>query len=172
MSDFFSAGVDFSSPRDMALDAGRGRLVVADLGLDAVVAVDITTGTRTILSDATHGTGPALVDPERIVVVAGLDEALVITRGSDDLIGVNLADGDRVVVSGASHGAGPALLNPEMFTTGWQASPEPSWLASSCPGLAVAGQLSHASPSPSLSRFAWSWFATEGQLSQMSPTPS
>lgn len=112
VSDFFSAGVDFSSPRDLALDAGRARLVVADLGLDAVVAVDIATGTRSILSDATHGTGPALGNPERIVVVAGLDVALVITRDSDDLIGVNLANGNRSVVSGATRGAGPALLNP------------------------------------------------------------
>jgi hypothetical protein len=93
VSDFFSSGIDFSSPRDMALDAGRARLVVADLSLDAVVAVDIATGARSLLSDATHGTGAALDQPERIVVVAGLDVALVITRSSDDLIGVNLANG-------------------------------------------------------------------------------
>jgi len=112
VSDFTSAGVDFSSPRDVALDAGRLRLVVADLGLDAVVAVDIATGARSLLSDATHGSGPVLGNPERIVVVAGLDVALVITRDSDDLIGVNLANGNRSVISGAGRGAGPALLNP------------------------------------------------------------
>lgn len=116
VSDFFSSGVDFQSPDDIALDASRARLVVTDDGLDAIVAVDVATGARSILSDATHGSGTALGNPQRLVVVEGVDVALVITRDADDLLSVNLANGNRSVVSGASRGTGPAIVNPRTVT--------------------------------------------------------
>ena len=51
------SGPAFVSPRGIAVEAD-GSLVVVDLGLDAVVRVDPVSGDRTIISDASTGSGP------------------------------------------------------------------------------------------------------------------
>jgi hypothetical protein len=56
-SESIGSGPGFVSPRGIAV-ATDGDFVVADLGLEAVVHVDQTTGDRTILSDADTGSGP------------------------------------------------------------------------------------------------------------------
>jgi hypothetical protein len=53
-------GPDMLQPRAMALDAPRGRLLVADAGLDAVVAVDLATGDRSVMSGIVRGAGPSV----------------------------------------------------------------------------------------------------------------
>ncbi len=56
-SESIGSGPGFQSPWGIAV-ATDGDFVVIDSGLEAVVYVDQTTGDRTILSDATTGTGP------------------------------------------------------------------------------------------------------------------
>jgi hypothetical protein len=56
-SDSIGSGPGFEDLRNIAV-ATDGDFVVADLGLEAVVHVDQTTGDRTILSDADTGSGP------------------------------------------------------------------------------------------------------------------
>lgn len=116
VSDDFKSGPDLASPEDLDLDLAHNRLLVPDRSLDAIVAVDLTTGTRTILSDATHGSGPTLVDPERIAVAPAPGLALIVQRNSSDLLGVDLTTGNRFVVSGTGHGTGPAFAGIESVT--------------------------------------------------------
>ena len=56
-SDSIGSGPGFVTPLTIAV-ATDGDFVVADAGLEAVVHVDQTTGDRTILSDASTGSGP------------------------------------------------------------------------------------------------------------------
>ena len=56
-SDSIGSGPGFAQPLRIAVEAD-GSLVVTDLGLEAVVRVDQTTGDRTILSDANTGSAP------------------------------------------------------------------------------------------------------------------
>ena len=71
----------------------------------AVVAVDLVSGDRTILSDPTLGSGPALRAPGGIVVDGS--RALVLDTTLDAVVAVDLASGDRTIVSDASTGTGP-----------------------------------------------------------------
>ena len=73
-----------------------GALVVTDRELRAVVRVDPVSGNRTIVSDATTGTGPPFVSPTGIAVEA--DGALVVTD-SVLVVRVDPTTGDRTIVS-------------------------------------------------------------------------
>ena len=52
-----AAGPGFVTPLGIAVESD-GSLVVIDSGLEAVVRVDQVTGDRTIISDASIGSGP------------------------------------------------------------------------------------------------------------------
>lgn len=84
-----AGGPEMIQPRAMALDAARGRLLVADAGLDAVVAVDLLTGERSVLSGVVRGAGPpvfgvrdlALAPDGRLFVLRDLAAASAGTTG-------------------------------------------------------------------------------------------
>jgi len=57
VTNFIGSGPGFVSPRGIAVEAD-GSLVVVDFGLEAVVRVDPVSGDRTIISDASIGSGP------------------------------------------------------------------------------------------------------------------
>jgi len=56
-SESIGSGPGFVQPRGIAVEA-NGSLVVVDFGLEAVVRVDPSSGDRTIISDASIGSGP------------------------------------------------------------------------------------------------------------------
>ncbi|WP_428267329.1 hypothetical protein [Haliangium sp.] len=89
----------------LALDRAGERVLVADRDLAAVVAVDLASGDRVILSDATIGTGPALSRLVDIAIDATGHRALV-TSDFSAVIAVDFDSGDRTIVSDASVGAG------------------------------------------------------------------
>ena len=99
-------GPPFQIPVQVAVDAD-GSLVVTDtlfLGRQAVLRVDPRNGNRTIVSDDTHGSGPALQGPIGIAVEA--NGALVITDvglprlPAPAVRRVDPRSGDRTLVSG------------------------------------------------------------------------
>jgi len=91
-------GPGFNNPRDLLVDIANNRALVIDSGIDAVVAVDLASGDRTIISNSTTGTGQTFSAPENIVLHSALNRVLIadITRG---LIAVDLASGDRTIVN-------------------------------------------------------------------------
>jgi hypothetical protein len=87
------------------------QVLVVDSGLDAVVRVDLTNGTRTIVSDDTTP-GPAFDFPVGIVLETP-PQALVVDSGLPAVVRVDLTPGasagTRTIVSDAATGSGPAL---------------------------------------------------------------
>jgi sugar lactone lactonase YvrE len=92
----------FSTPVYIALDFDdiRNRVLVTDLGLGAVLAVDRTTGARTILS------GPEIPDavnvfnaPDAIVIDETNERALVVDRSLLAVLAVDLVTGERTILS-------------------------------------------------------------------------
>ena len=67
------SGPLLQSPTGIDL-AANGTILLADVGLNAVLQIDPLTGNRTILSDATHGTGPSFSNPQGLLVVPNVPE--------------------------------------------------------------------------------------------------
>lgn len=91
------SGPMFEDPEAMALDAKRGRALIYDGDLDILLAVDLATSERTIVSGATRGIPLhearfLSMDPERDVVLT-VDNAL------DAFVVIDLHTGQRVVAS-------------------------------------------------------------------------
>jgi hypothetical protein len=116
------AGPAFGAPRGVAFDPGDAaaslpsRFLVVDEQLNALVAVDPTSGDRTIVSDAATGTGPELGAPQAVTLELDAEgptgRALVVTETPAALIAVDLATGDREELSGPNKGDGSVLEAP------------------------------------------------------------
>lgn len=109
LADYFDP--DMQEPEDMVLDAANNRVLVTDSGLDALVALELDTFDRTIISDAVTGMGPpTLTDPGALV----LDEAnnrAILVDAAVGLVAVDLATGDRTDLLSAQ----PDSSNPDAF---------------------------------------------------------
>lgn len=116
--DGVSTGQDFSVPAAMAIervDATTTRALVIDTGLDELLAVDMDSGARSVVSDVSIGSGPALVRPVALVVDAAGDSigrALVVDRQNEAIISVDLATGVRTMVSNDETGDGTPFDDP------------------------------------------------------------
>ena len=84
-------------PFSLALDSANGRLVVVDNALDAVMLVDIATGNRAILSDATAGTGDAFVAPKDSALDLANNRVFVLDSVLDAVVAVDLTTGNRTI---------------------------------------------------------------------------
>ncbi len=105
----------FSNPRGIALDIVNGRdraLIVDEI---AVIAVDLTTGERTILSD---NTTPNINNPFSslrgitVDTTDGRNRALVVDQTLGSVIAVDLTSGERTVLSNSTT---PDFDNPFSF---------------------------------------------------------
>lgn len=95
--------VPFSSADNLAgiaLDDANGRALVVDNRLAAVVAVDLASGARSVLSDnATPGSTNPFRGPAGIALDAANGRALVADKSQGALLAVDLATGARTVLS-------------------------------------------------------------------------
>jgi hypothetical protein len=101
-SDTVGGGVDLTAVRALAVDssqAGRQRVLAASAmeNANAIVAVDLATGERTVLSGAGVGTGPALDLPQPLIVDPARNRALAGMQTG--LVAVDLDTGDRTLLS-------------------------------------------------------------------------
>jgi len=87
----------------------------AGIGKDRAVATDlIHPYHRTILSDASIGSGPGFVSPRGIAVEA--DGSLVVVDiGLEAVVRVDQVSGDRTIISDASIGSGPGFCFVQHF---------------------------------------------------------
>lgn len=96
-----------SNPRAFALDEARNRVLVADAGLRAVVAIDLTSGQRKILSDqSTYDSVKPLGTLTAIAVDEVNGRALIVDSGSNLLIAVDLLSGAHTTLSSATSSNG------------------------------------------------------------------
>ncbi len=88
-------GPAFGQILDMALDADDNRLLTFDVNQAALLAVDIATGARTVISDnAGTGSGAAFIDPFYLTVDGAANTAILNEFGNS-FISVDLATGNR-----------------------------------------------------------------------------
>ncbi|MHC5066382.1 MAG: hypothetical protein ACYTG5_20700, partial [Planctomycetota bacterium] len=94
-----------SNPRGIAIDRLNGRALVVDRSQQAVIAIDLESENRRLISSSSRGTGPEFgylsdiaLDGSRALVADGFLEAI---------IAVDLLSGDREMLSGMGTGSGP-----------------------------------------------------------------
>lgn len=125
------SGQDFDNPQAVTLDVYTGlfgqasvasRAVVADPSAGVLLAVDLASGARTVLSGESVGSGPAFGQPRAVIFDAGDEVAgvaarfLVVDAELGALFAVDAATGNRSVISDASTGTGPDLGAPVSVT--------------------------------------------------------
>ena len=89
---------DFRTPVSMVLDSANNRLLVVDnapsVGVVAVLAVDLATGARTIISDSTTPNGVnAFISPTSLVLDSANNRLLVVDNSLDAVLAVDLTPG-------------------------------------------------------------------------------
>ena len=94
---------------DVASDVPHNRVLAADTLHDAILSVDLTDGTREVLTGMGVGTGPNMADPERLATDLPHGRVIVLDAQAQSLFAVGLVTGNRVLLSGPSFGGGPAL---------------------------------------------------------------
>ena len=92
----------FVEPMDAVLDAANNRLLVIDRGSDALFAVDLASGARTLISQAGAQAGPDFSYPLSMVYSpvdnkAYVFDGSVAVQGGTALLGVDLATGNRSI---------------------------------------------------------------------------
>ncbi|MCQ3829779.1 hypothetical protein HXX02_09995 [Microbulbifer elongatus] len=107
-SEFFSHakdgnGVDIGWGMDFDLDEEAGRVMVVDYLNNSVVAVDILTGEKSILSSSEVGDGPDIVEPKAIVV--NKDTRAIYITGDELILEVDPETGSRSVLVDTSQTA-------------------------------------------------------------------
>lgn len=105
------SGLPLSTPRDLVVDALAQRVLLLDdvAGENALLAVDMSNGDRTLLSGVGHGSGPAFSAIAGLALDAAARRAYTVDGDARSLIAIDLMTGDRSVLSDASIGAGPNL---------------------------------------------------------------
>lgn len=85
------------SPSDVEVDANGNRVLLVDTALRALIAVDLTSGVRSILSDDANGTGTASFSAPTGVIVDSANGRALVADGAN-IIAVDLTSGDRSVL--------------------------------------------------------------------------
>jgi hypothetical protein len=108
------SGPALDRPSGLALDLEAGRaLVTAGTNEDAaLLAVDLATGARSLISGQDKGNGPALRDPRDVALDAARNRALITDPIHGGLLAVDLDTGDRTILSSAATAGGPGLELP------------------------------------------------------------
>ncbi len=91
----------------LVLDAGNNRLLVTEHDAGALAWIDLSTGARALISDATHGTGDTFVPTAAVLVPAMADRAFVLVDSSSSsssmhVYSVELSTGNRTPLSAAA----------------------------------------------------------------------
>jgi hypothetical protein len=111
-------GPGFGIPIAIALDVENNRVLVANDSLDpSVLAVDLATGDRSILSEnLSVGQGADFGSPQSLVVHSASDSALVVDSELAALLAVDFATGNRIVISDSDTGTGTNFSSPTLVT--------------------------------------------------------
>ena len=96
----------------VAVDGVSGTAYVVDTSTPALLAVNLSDGTRTVFSDATTGVGTNLSTPVDVAFDGTGSRLLVTDDGLDAVIAVDLTTGDRSVFSDGVTGTGAAWVSP------------------------------------------------------------
>jgi DNA-binding beta-propeller fold protein YncE len=102
----------FAQVRSIAYDITNDRLIVGDTDLDALIAIDATTGERSDFVSRRIGTGPPVIAPRRIAITADQTTAYLADDGgnaAERLFAVDLITGDRQQIGNIGEAANFAI---------------------------------------------------------------
>lgn len=102
-----------------SLDVENNRLLVTDAQQDLVLAVDLDSGDRSLVSSlaANIGAGPDLYTPVAIEFDARNNRAFVVDQQTASLLAVDLASGDRsLLLDSCMNSNGQEFLDPDQHT--------------------------------------------------------
>ncbi|MEH6347728.1 MAG: Ig-like domain-containing protein [Bermanella sp.] len=106
------AGPGFTNPKSLTLDVANNRVLVinaTNYTPDLLMAVDLVTGDRTVISESDLNSETNFGWPVGITLDAKNDRALVVDSFRDTLISVNLSTGNRATVLAGGIGDGLAF---------------------------------------------------------------
>ena len=85
----------------LACDSTNDRVLISDgnTATASVLAVDMSTGDRSVISDSTIGAGDALLSPRVLAVSRDGGAAYAFDNGNNSLVHIDLANGDRSEVA-------------------------------------------------------------------------
>jgi hypothetical protein len=106
----------FSTPTALALDSSGSRAIVYDDGLDALLAVELASNTRSLLSNSKDGLGNELTTVRDFTFDSSNGLVYVTETAAQAVLSVNLSTGARTLISsgksGAAMGSGTAFSDP------------------------------------------------------------
>ena len=103
---FSSSGIELDRPIDIEIDRNNNQLLIADLGLKGIVAIDLDTGVRSILSNNSDGGSPQYDKPRHIAYSEETGTLYIADVGLNAVIAVDINTGNRVILSDANTGEG------------------------------------------------------------------
>jgi hypothetical protein len=105
-------GVTLQSPLSMKLDAAHARLLVQDGQLNAILAVDLATGNRTVISATGTGSGASMNFNQAIGLALKPSTGLLVSsQHGGELLAVNTVNGNRTPFADANVGTGTKIYN-------------------------------------------------------------
>ncbi len=100
-------------PSGVALDPALGRALIVDSMRGELLAMDLSTGERKILSGRDVGAGPLMDFPNDVVLDAANNRVLVTDAGLNVLFEISLLDGDRRIVGATGSATGVSYVPGE-----------------------------------------------------------
>ena len=108
----FTLSIADAALGDLVVDSPNNRALVLDWAQDAIVAVDLASGARSVLSQGIGSGTTTLTLGFGLAHDPAGNRLFATVRGSNAVIAVNLANGARTVVSSPTVGTGTAFGNP------------------------------------------------------------
>ncbi len=111
------SGDDLAVPEDMVIDnaapSNRNRALVVDSELQAIVAIDLATSVRSIISSAAvPDADNVFAKPVAIEINAAADTAYVLDAENRAIIAVDLASGTRTITADNTSPGAPKFIRP------------------------------------------------------------
>jgi hypothetical protein len=91
------------------LDLARGRALTTRAHSNPIVAIDLKSGNRNVLSGDNAGTGPALQEPTALAVAPAMGLVFAWDKTGKHLLAIDLASGNRRLVADTMTGMGVSL---------------------------------------------------------------
>ena len=103
----FAVAAGFSK---LEVDSANNRVLAIDGFPDIVLAIDLTSGARTVVSGDGTGAGTAFNSPSDVALDSANNRVLVVDWQRDALSAVDLTSGDRIDLSNAGGGVGAGIV--------------------------------------------------------------
>jgi hypothetical protein len=104
--------IELQNPRDLIIDSTLNKAWISDIDQQAIIEVNMFTGSRRIVSNSTIGDGPLLQSPDKLVLDRLNSRILVTDREYGFVLSVELANGEREYYINNRYGYGPDLEEP------------------------------------------------------------